>query len=72
MTLLLASPLTLFAPLLWALLFVLLFCVVYWAITKLFAAFGIGNPVRDVVIVILVLIAVLSLVYWLATSYGVL
>lgn len=70
MILLLSSPLTLFAPLLWALLFLLVFCLIYWGVNKILAAFGVGDPIRTVVIVALVIIGVLALVYYLAGSYG--
>jgi hypothetical protein len=37
-------------------------CVVFWAAQKLMAAFNIGDPIRTVVLVVLVLIIVLWIV----------
>lgn len=41
-------------------------CVVYWAITQILAAFGIGNPIATVVKVLFVLLVVL----WLVQNLG--
>jgi hypothetical protein len=41
-------------------------CVVYWAAMKLLAAFGVGDPVKTVVLVILVVIFVV----WLLQTIG--
>jgi hypothetical protein len=45
----------------------LILCIVYWAATQLMAAFGVGDPIRTVVLVILVLIALV----WLLGFVGV-
>lgn len=39
----------------------LVFAIIYWAATRLMAAFGIGDPVRTVVIVMLVVLFLLWL-----------
>lgn len=44
----------------------LIFCLIYWAVTSLLAAFQVGDPVRTVVIVILVILFIL----WLAGQFG--
>lgn len=41
-------------------------CLVYWAATKLMDAFGIGDPIRTVVIVALVILGILWLVSQIA------
>jgi len=46
----------------------LLLCVVIWAARSLLAAFGIGDPIRTVVYVVIVLLVVL----WVVQSLGVL
>ena len=46
----------------------LLFCLVYWCVMKLLAAFGVGNPIATVVQVVFVLVFVLWLVG--ALGYG--
>lgn len=71
MILLLSSPLTLFAPLIWAVLFVIVAGVIFWAVNKLSAAFGLPEPVKSVLIVILVVVCVIALVYYLLGSFGV-
>jgi hypothetical protein len=43
-------------------------CVVFWAAQKLMAAFGVGDPIRTVVMVILVII----LLYWILSAVGLL
>jgi hypothetical protein len=43
------------------LLALLLLCVVYWAATQLMAAFSVGDPIRTVVLVLLVLLALVYL-----------
>jgi hypothetical protein len=43
-------------------------CLVYWAATRIMAAFGVGEPVHTLVIVALVIIAVLYLLG--AVGYG--
>lgn len=70
MILLLASPLTLFQPLIWAVLFIIIAGLLFWAVQKLSVAFGIPEPVKSVLIVILVIICVVALVYYLLQSYG--
>ena len=44
----------------------LLFCLVYWCVMKLLAAFGVGNPIATVVQVVFVLVFVL----WLVGEFG--
>jgi hypothetical protein len=43
-------------------------CALYWAATKIMAAFGIGEPIHTIVIVVIVLLAL----FWLlgAVGYG--
>lgn len=48
------------------LLAVLVFCVVLWAVRMLLVAFGVGEPVRTVVFVVVVLIAL----FWLLGGAG--
>ncbi len=38
------------------LVWLLVFCIVYWAATRILAAFGVGEPIHTVVIVILVIV----------------
>lgn len=52
-------------PLLSLLLLVLILCVLYWAIHRLTAAFGLSPQVVAVLDVLLVVLLVLSLVGWL-------
>jgi hypothetical protein len=66
------SPLGLFAVLLFAILFVVVVGVVFWAVKKLAAAFEIGEPVTTVLIVSLVVISVFALLYFLITNLGLL
>ena len=42
-------------------------CLLYWAVVRILAAFGIGEPIATVVQVILVLIVV----FWLLGQFGV-
>lgn len=39
-----------------------LLCLVYWAATRLMDAFGLGDPIRTVVLVVLVILGVLYVV----------
>lgn len=50
------------------LIWLLIACVVFWAARTIMAAFGVGDPIRSVVLVVLVLIFV---VYLLQTLGGV-
>lgn len=43
------------------LVFVIVACLVYWAVMKLLAAFGIGDPIATVVQVVLVILLLLAL-----------
>jgi uncharacterized membrane protein YwzB len=43
----------------------LVICLLYWAAMKLMGAFGIGDPIRTVVLVIFVVIVVL----WLVSAF---
>ena len=45
----------------------LIFAIVYWAAMKIMSAFGIGDPIRTVVLVILVLL----LLFWVLRVAGV-
>lgn len=45
---------------------IIIFGAIYWAATRLMAAFGIGDPIHTVVVVLLVLIALV----WLAGQFG--
>ncbi len=36
----------------------LVFCLVYWCAMQLMSAFGVGDPIRTVIIVILVIIGI--------------
>lgn len=45
---------------------VLIICVVFWAATRLMAAFGVGEPLHTVVIVVLVILCL----YLLASQLG--
>jgi hypothetical protein len=45
----------------------LLLCVLYWAATRIMAAFGVGEPIHTVVIVVLVLLGI----WWLLGVLGV-
>jgi predicted membrane protein len=47
----------------------LILCVVYWAAEKLMAAFGVGEPIHTVVIVLLVLL-ILVWAVGAFTGYG--
>ena len=47
---------------------VIVFCLFYWAVTRLMAAFGVGEPVSTIVIVLLVVLFAL----WLLQAFGVL
>ena len=40
---------------------VFVFCIIYWAANKLMAAFGIGEPVHTIVIIVLVGLFLLAL-----------
>lgn len=42
-------------------------CALYWAATRIMAAFGVGEPIHTIVIVVLVLLAVA----WLLSLVGV-
>ena len=42
-------------------------CVLYWAVMRILAAFGVGEPIATVVQVILVLLVV----FWLLGQFGV-
>ena len=48
----------------------LVFCLIYWAATRLMAAFGIGEPVHTVVIVVLVLLFIFVLLGQLGYGPG--
>jgi uncharacterized membrane protein YwzB len=48
----------------------LVFCLIYWAATRIMAAFGVGEPVHTVVIVVLVLIAVVYLLRMFHVDVG--
>lgn len=48
-------------PILSILIALLILCVVYWAAEKLMAAFGVGEPIHTVVIVLLVILALVYL-----------
>lgn len=41
-------------------------CLIYWAATRLMDAFGVGDPIRTVVLVVLVILAVLWVVNLIA------
>jgi hypothetical protein len=45
----------------------LIVCVVIWAARALMAAFGLGEPLRTVVMVVIVLLVVL----WVAAQFGI-
>lgn len=62
------SPLALFAVLLFAVAFVLVFGAIFWAVKRLSAAFGIGEPLTSILVVVLVLIAVFTLLYFLVSN----
>lgn len=47
------------------LVFVLVGCIVWWAVTKLLAAFGVGDPLATVVQVIVVLLLLALLLNYL-------
>jgi hypothetical protein len=71
MTLLLTgpmSPLDLFAVLLFAVLFVVVVGVVFWAVKKLCVAFEIGEPIKTIVTVAIVLISVFALLYFIISN----
>ena len=53
------------------LIIVFVFCIVYWAATKLMTAFGIGEPVHTVVIVILVVLFLFVLLGELGIGPGI-
>lgn len=59
-------------PLLWLLIGVvaclILIGLTFWAVNKLSASFGIPEPVRSVIIVVLVIFYVALLVYWIYSS----
>lgn len=46
---------------------VLVVCIVLWAVSQLLAAFGIGNPIRGVVIVVTVIL----LLVWALRQVGI-
>jgi hypothetical protein len=46
---------------------VLVLCVIVWAARALMAAFGVGDPIRTVVMVVLVLICL----FWILGALGV-
>jgi hypothetical protein len=48
----------------------LVFCLVYWAAVRLMAAFGVGEPIHTVVVVVLIAIAVVWLVRFLGVDLG--
>lgn len=52
------------------LVYLLIFCVVFWAARSLMAAFGIGEPLSTVVIVVLVIIGVILLIQALGGGSG--
>lgn len=62
------SPLGLFAVLLFAILFVVVVGVVFWAVKRLAAAFQIGEPLTTVLIVAIVVISVFALLYFLISN----
>lgn len=43
------------------LIWLLVFCVIIWAAKSLMAAFGIGDPIRTVILVVLTVLALLVL-----------
>ena len=45
---------------------VIVICLAFWAITKLMAAFGVGDPIATVVKVIFVVLVIL----WLRSAFG--
>ena len=48
----------------------LVFCLLWWAITKLLAAFGVGDPIATVVKVVFVVLVVLYLLSALGVVGG--
>jgi hypothetical protein len=45
----------------------LVICLIYWAATRIMAAFGVGEPIHTVVVVVLVLLAI----WWLLGVLGI-
>jgi hypothetical protein len=39
----------------------LVLCLLYWAATRIMAAFGVGEPIHTIVVVVLVIVAVVWL-----------
>lgn len=69
--LLLAAPMGGMISLLIALVIYLLVAgVLFWAINKLCAAFGVPEPIRTVIIVLFVLIVVIGIVYYVFGGGG--
>lgn len=48
------------SPLLAIVVFVIVACLLYWAVLKILAAFGIGDPIATVVQVLLVILLVFA------------
>lgn len=66
--LLAASP----VGLLWLLIYVIVFLIVagliFWSVNKLSAAFGIPEPIKTVIIVLLVIACVVGLLYFVMSA----
>lgn len=58
----------LLALLIYLIIFLIVAGLIFWAVTKLSAAFGVPEPIKTVIIVLLVVICVIALLYFLLGS----
>lgn len=45
---------------------VVVICLIWWAVTRILAAFGVGDPIATLVKVVFVILVV----FWLLSSFG--
>lgn len=62
MLLLLAAPTALLSLVIWIVVALIIMGVLFWAVNKLSAAFGIPEPIKTVIIVILVIVCLVFIV----------
>lgn len=63
MLLLFAAPLGLLTLLIYVVVALIVLGLLWWAVTRLSAAFGIPEPIKTVIIVLLVIICVIAILY---------
>jgi len=63
--LLIVAPTALLTVLIYVVVFLIVAGLIFWAVNKLSAAFGIPEPIKTVIIVLLVIICVVAVLYFL-------